>query len=69
LELVSVPVEVLDVDKFVRLSEKAAQCLVKKTKKETKLKLRTKNGLYTMKVDPQKADEVLKKLKCETTEA
>jgi len=64
-----VPVEVLDVDEFVRLSEKAGQCLVKKTKKETKLKLRTRKELYTMKVDPQKADEVLKKLKCETTEA
>lgn len=64
-----VPVEVLDVDEFVRLSEKAEQCVVKKTKKETKLKLRTKNELYTLKVDPQKADEVLKKLKCGTTEA
>jgi hypothetical protein len=38
-----VPVEVLDVDEFVRLSEKAEHCLVKKAKKETKLKLRTKN--------------------------
>jgi hypothetical protein len=69
LEAGFVPVEVLDVDEFVRLSEKAAQCLVKKTKKETKLKLRTKNELYTMKVDPKETDEVLKKLKCETTEA
>ena len=63
-----VPVEVLDVDEFVRLSEKAEHCLVKKTKSETKLKLRTKNELYTLKVDSQKTDEVLKKLKCETKE-
>ncbi len=68
MEVGMLPVEVLDVDEFVRLSEKAEHCLVKKTKKETKLKLRTPNQLYTLKVDPKKTDEITKKLKCEIKE-
>jgi len=62
------PVEVLDVDEFVRLSEKAEYCRVKKVKNMTKLKLRTKNELYTLKIEPKKTDEVFKKLKCEIKE-
>jgi len=62
------PVEVSDVDEFVRLSEKAEHCLVKRTKDKAKLKLRTPNELYTLKTDSKNADEILKKLKCETRE-
>jgi ferritin-like protein len=67
-EVGMLPVEVLDVDEFIRLSEKAEHCLVKKAKNVTKLKLRTKNELYTLMVDPKKTDEVFKKLKCEIKE-
>lgn len=62
------PVEVLDVDEFVRLSEKAEYCRVKKAKNMTKLRLRTKNRLFTLKIEPKKTDEVFKKLKCEIKE-
>ncbi len=62
------PSEILNVDEFVRLSEKAEYCLVKRKKDTAKLKLRTAKMLYTLKIDTKKADEVLKKLKCETKE-
>jgi len=62
------PVEVSDINEFARLSEKAEYCLVKKMKNVTKLKLRTPNELYTLKIEPNKTDEVFKKLKCEIKE-
>ncbi|MBS7656408.1 50S ribosomal protein L38e [Candidatus Bathyarchaeota archaeon] len=62
------PSEIFDIDEFVRLSEKAEHCLVKRKKDFAKLKLRTSKMLYTLKVDIKKADEVIKKLKCETRE-
>ena len=62
------PVEVSDLDEFVRLSEKAEYCLVKKIKDTTKLKLRTSNELYILKIDSKRTEEILKKLKCETRE-
>ncbi len=62
------PVEVFDVDKFAQLSEKAEYCDVKRLKNVVKLKLRTTRTLYTLKVEPTRTDEVLKKLKCETRE-
>lgn len=65
-----VPKEIVDVNEFVKLSEKAEYCLVKKVKKENKikLKLRTKKYLYTLKTTPEKANEVLKNVKCEIRE-
>jgi ferritin-like protein len=62
------PVEVSDVNEFTKLSEKAEYCLVKKKKNITKLKLRTPKDLYTFKIEPNKTDEVFKKLKCEIKE-
>lgn len=62
------PAEILDVEKFVAMSAKAKYCSVKKLKEVVKLKLRTPNRLYTLKVEPLKADEVIKKLKCEIQE-
>lgn len=62
------PVEVSDVDKFVALSAKAKHCNVKRSKDIVKLKLRTPTKLYTLKVEPLKADELIKKLKCEIEE-
>lgn len=62
------PVEVTDVDKFIALSAKAKQCNVKRLKDSVKLKLRTSAQLYTFKVEPLKADELIKKLKCEIEE-
>jgi len=62
------PAEIFDVDKFVELSENASHCNVKRLKKVVKLKLRTKKKLFTLKVDPSRAEEVVKKLRCEIVE-
>ena len=62
------PSEVFDVNKFVEMSANAKYCLVKRNKENIKLKLRTSSKLYTLKVDPIKSDEIIKKLKCEIQE-
>ena len=62
------PTEIFDVDKFVEISERAEYCAVKRLQKEVKLKLRTARQLYTLKTDPSKAEEVIKKLRCEIRE-
>ena len=62
------PEEILDIDKFVQISEHAQYCNIKRLKRTVKLKLRTTNKLYTLKVDPPKAQELIKKLQCEIRE-
>ncbi len=62
------PSEILDAEKFVAMSANAKYCAVKKLKETVKLKLRTPSKLYTLKVEPLKADELIKKLKCEIQE-
>ena len=58
------PSEITDVEKFVAMSTKAKQCSVKRLKENVKLKLRTPSQLYTLKIEPLRADEIIKKLKC-----
>jgi ferritin-like protein len=62
------PSEILDVEKFVAMSAKAKYCAVKRLRETVKLKLRTPSKLYTLKVEPLKAEEIIKKLKCEIQE-
>lgn len=62
------PSEIHDVEKFVSMSAKAKYCSVKRLKETVKLKLRTPNQLYTLKVEPLNAEEIIKKLKCEIQE-
>jgi ferritin-like protein len=62
------PTEIFDIDKFVEISERAEYCAVKRLKDVVKLKLRTSKMLYTLKVEPSKAEEVIKKLRCEIRE-
>jgi ferritin-like protein len=62
------PEEIFDVDKFVALSERAEYCSIKRLKRIVKLKLRTPRKLFTLKVNPTKAEEVVKKLRCEIRE-
>lgn len=64
----NMPKEVKDTEEFVELSERAEYCAVKRLKDVVKLKLRTSRYLYTLKVDPINAEEVIKKLKCEIVE-
>ena len=63
------PREIADSNEFVKMSEKALECRVKRSKDIVKLKLRTPRQLYTLKVDPEKATELLKQVKCEVVEA
>ncbi|MEM3579861.1 MAG: 50S ribosomal protein L38e [Candidatus Bathyarchaeia archaeon] len=62
------PTEIFDIDKFVEISERAEYCAVKRLKDVVKLKLRTPKMLYTLRVEPSKAEEVIKKLGCEIRE-
>jgi len=62
------PTEILDVEKFIELSEKAKECRIKRLKDIVKLKLRTPRMLYTLKVEPAKAEEIIKQIKCEIRE-
>jgi len=62
------PVEIFDVDKFIEISERAEYCNIKRLKRIVKLKLRTPRKLVTLKVDPTKAEEIVKKLRCEIRE-
>ena len=63
------PAEVTDAEEFVRISERAVECRVKRLKDVVKLKIRTPRELYTIKVDPEKAAEMLKQIRCEVIEA
>jgi ferritin-like protein len=62
------PSEITDVDRFVAMSAKAKQCQVKRLRDTVKLKLRTPRQLYTLKIEPLRADEIIKKLQCEIKE-
>ena len=62
------PSEMTDVDKFVAMSAKAKHCSVVRLKGTVKLKLRTASQLYTLKIEPLRADEIIKKLQCEIQE-
>ena len=62
------PSEIFDAEKFVAMSERAEYCAVKRLKDIVKLKLRTPKNLYTLKVEPAKAEEIIKKLQCEIRE-
>lgn len=62
------PSEVMDTDEFVGLSETALECRVKRSKEVVKLKLRTPSRLYTHKLKVERADDVIRRLKCEIVE-
>jgi len=62
------PAEITDTEEFVRVSERASECRVKRLRDAVKLKLRTSKQLYTIRVDPDKAAEILKQVKCEVIE-
>ena len=57
------PVEV-DLDSFLKLAENADSCCVKRLGDIVKLKLRTPKRLYTLEAKKEKAEEIIKKLKC-----
>ena len=63
------PKQIQDVDKFLAMTEDAVECRVKRSSSEVKLKLRTTKYLYTLVVEPQKAEEILQRVKCQIVEA
>ena len=62
------PEEIFDTEKFIEVAERAKFCNVKRHEREVKLKLRTSKKMYTLKVNPTKAEEIIKKLSCEIRE-
>lgn len=62
------PVEIFDADKFIKIAERAEYCNIKRLERVVKLKLRTSSKLFTFKVNPTKAEEIVKKLQCEIRE-
>ncbi|MFH2109850.1 MAG: hypothetical protein ABIJ47_01165 [Candidatus Bathyarchaeota archaeon] len=62
------PIEVMDKEEFVELSKSASECKVKKNKDNTKLKLRTGRYMYTIKLEPKEAEELVSKLGCPTVQ-
>lgn len=60
------PVEITSLDEFVRITERASECRVKRVRKSSivKVKARTRRYLYTYKTTEDKLDEVLSKVKC-----
>ncbi|MEM1546703.1 MAG: hypothetical protein QXY40_10880 [Candidatus Methanomethylicia archaeon] len=62
------PREIHSVDDFLKLSNNAIECRVKRLKDMVKLKLRTKKYLYTYKVSLAEVDSIIKMLKCSVKE-
>ena len=62
------PSEITDEESFVKLSESAVECRVRRAGDQVKLKLRTPRNLYTMKVASSRAEDVIKRLVCEIVE-
>jgi hypothetical protein len=63
------PKQIQDVEKFLEMTEDAEECRVKRGGEGVKLKLRTSKYLYTIVLEPQKAEEVLQRVKCQIVEA
>jgi hypothetical protein len=63
------PTELASTEDFLKISERATECRVKRLKDMVRLKLRTSSQLYTIKVEPEKAAELLKQVRCEVIEA
>jgi hypothetical protein len=63
------PKQITDVDRFLEMTEDAVECRVKRSTDSVKLKLRTTRYLYTLIVEPQKAEEIIQRVKCQIVEA
>lgn len=62
------PVEIHDKEEFVKISNRAVDCRIKKLGEYVKVKLRTKRKLYTIKVKANEVDELVARLKVKCTE-
>ncbi len=57
------PREVKTVEEFFKHAERAEECRVVRSRGYVKLKARTKRYLYTLKMEPDKAEELVAKLR------
>ncbi len=62
------PEEIRDIEEFIEISDRAYYCDIKRVSRVVKLKLRTPGRLYTLKVAPNRAEEIVKRLRCEIRE-
>lgn len=62
------PKEILNQEEFLKLAENASKCIVKRNPDATKLKLRVGHYLYTLKVEPDGAEEIIDSLNCPVEE-
>lgn len=62
------PIEIRDKEEFVKISDNAIDCMVKRLGDYVKVKLRTKRKLYTIKIKADEADELIGRLKVKCTE-
>jgi hypothetical protein len=58
------PKEIFDPEEFIELAGKASECRVKRLDDLIKLKLRTTRQLYTIKLETEEGEELLKKINC-----
>lgn len=63
------PKELTNPEEFIKITEKARECIVVKKEKEgvAKIKARTSRYLYTIKIPLSQLDDFLKKIKCQNT--
>ena len=62
------PKQIFNEEDFLKYSEVAVHCRVKRVKDTVKLKLRTKKYLFTFKTDPTTADRLLRSISCDVIE-
>jgi large subunit ribosomal protein L38e len=62
------PKEIFDTEEFLALADKATECRVKRLGEVTKIKLRTKRYLYTIKLTSEEAEELIGKINCPINE-
>lgn len=62
--LLAMPTEIFNKEEFLNLAQRASECRVKRLKDVVKLKLRTPRQLYTIKVDEETAEEIIKEIRC-----
>ncbi|MGB9659740.1 MAG: hypothetical protein ACPLY9_04375 [Nitrososphaerales archaeon] len=62
------PKQILNIEDFKKLLEKAVECRVLRMGDKAKLKLRTKKMLYVFITSKEEADKILKDIKIEVKE-
>jgi large subunit ribosomal protein L38e len=62
------PKQIYNEEDFLKYSEVAVHCRVKRIKDKVKLKLRTQKYLYTFKTDPATAERLLRSITCDVIE-